>query len=108
MGQVLSNLIGNAIQHGDVASPISVAISGTDPKTLSVSIHNFGEPITADEQRVIFHSWMRGQSNNPGDGTHLGLGLYVARLIVEAHGGEITVASDEEQGTTFTFQVPRA
>ncbi|HXE06057.1 MAG TPA: HAMP domain-containing sensor histidine kinase, partial [Bryobacteraceae bacterium] len=108
MGQVLSNLLGNAVQHGRVASPINVAISGVDPETLSVSVHNFGEPISAEEQRVIFHSWMRGQVNDLSNGNHLGLGLYIAKLIVEAHGGEIAVTSDGEEGTTFTFQLPRA
>lgn len=108
MGQVLSNLIGNALQHGSDASPVSVAISGTDPNALSVSIHNFGEPISPDAQRTIFRSWRRGQVNGPNDGTHLGLGLYIAKLIVEAHGGEINVTSDQSRGTEFTFRLPRS
>ena len=50
---------------------------------------------------------MRGQVQDAGEHTHLGLGLYVAKLIIEAHGGEIAVASDEKRGTTFTLQLPR-
>lgn len=106
MGQVLSNLIGNAVQYCD-GRPVTVTISGNDPETVSVTVHNFGSPIPAESQKLIFQSWMRGQVKDAGGHAHLGLGLHVAKLIVEAHGGEITVASDEKQGTTFTLQLPR-
>ncbi|MGC2087038.1 MAG: ATP-binding protein [Bradyrhizobium sp.] len=43
-----------------------------------------------------------------GDRAHLGLGLYIAKLIVEAHGGKIVVTSGEKTGTTFTFRLPRS
>jgi signal transduction histidine kinase len=105
MGQVLSNLISNAIQYSDASSPITVTILGNDPKTVNVNVHNFGTPISAKNQKIIFQSWMRGQV--PEERAHLGLGLYVTKLIVEAHGGEITVTSDEKSGTTFTVQLPR-
>ena len=107
MGQVLSNLMGNAIQHGDASSPVTVTISGKDPKDVIVTVHNFGTPIPPESQRMIFNSWMRGQITD-GDNTHLGLGLYVAKLLVEAHGGEIQVASNDKQGTTFTVRLPRS
>lgn len=106
MGQVLSNLIGNAIRYSD-GRPVTVKISGNDPEIVSVSVHNFGAAIPAESQNLIFQSWMRGQVNEAGVHAHLGLGLYIARLIVEAHGGEIAVASDEKRGTTFTLQLPR-
>ncbi len=107
MGQVLSNLMGNAVQYSDGTRPVSVMISGNDPLNLVVSVHNFGPAIPAESQRAIFQSWMRGQVQDLGDRAHLGLGLYIARLIVEAHGGEIAVTSDEKTGTTFTIQLPR-
>jgi signal transduction histidine kinase len=106
MGQVLSNLMGNAIQYSDETSPVTVTISG-HADTVTVSVHNFGTPIPAENQKIIFNSWMRGQVQDAGIHTHLGLGLYVAKLIIEAHGGEIAVASDEKRGTTFTLQLPR-
>ena len=108
MGQVLSNLMGNAIQYSDSCSPVTVTISGTEPDTVTLNVHNLGPPIPIENQRAIFQSGMRGQVNDPGEHTHLGLGLYIARLIVEAHGGEIAVTSDEKRGTTFTVQLPRA
>ena len=73
-----------------------------------MSIQNFGTPIPAENQKIMFHPWMRGADKNAGQNAHLGLGLYVAKLIVEAHGGEIAVVSGEERGTTFTLQLPRA
>ena len=110
LGQVLSNLIGNAIQHGDGSSPITVGIAGGDPETVTLTVHNRGSPIPPEIQNSIFQSWMRGQEVkiSPDHGTHLGLGLYIARLIVEAHGGDISVTSDDEKGTTFSLRLPRS
>ena len=107
MGQVLSNLMGNAIQYSDSGSPVTVTISGKDPHTVTLNVHNFGSIIPVENQRAIFQSGMRGQVNDRGEHTHLGLGL-IAKLIVEAHGGEIAVTSDEKMGTTFTVRLPRA
>ena len=108
MGQVMSNLIGNAIQYSDASGPVTVSIVGTDPSTLGVSVHNPGPPIPAEAQKTLFQSWMRGQVQDPGEHSHLGLKLYIAKLIVEAHGGEIAVNPEEAKGTTFTLQLPRA
>ncbi|MFB6416939.1 MULTISPECIES: sensor histidine kinase [Bradyrhizobium] len=108
MGQVLSNLMGNAIQYSDSCSPVTVAIAGNDPDAVTLNVHNFGPTIPVENQRAIFESGVRGQVNDPGGHTHLGLGLYIARLIIEAHGGKISVTSDEKKGTTFTVQLPRA
>lgn len=109
LGQVLSNLMGNAIQYGNLTSPITVKVIGSDPATITITVHNLGEPIPLETQKRIFQSWMRGQDvkNPPELGTHLGLGLYIARLIVEAHGGDISVTSNEHAGTTFLLRLPR-
>jgi signal transduction histidine kinase len=108
MGQVLSNLMNNAIQYSESSSPVTVTISGNNPDTVTLDVHNLGPPIPPEDQRAIFQSGMRGQINDAGGHAHLGLGLYIARLIVEAHDGEIAVTSDEKRGTTFTVQLPRA
>ena len=110
LGQVLSNLMGNATQYGDREQPITVRIVGNDPDTVTIAVHNMGSPIPTDTQKLVFHSWMRGQdvSDESEHSTHLGLGLYIAKLIVEAHGGEISVASNEQTGTTFSLRLPRS
>jgi signal transduction histidine kinase len=110
LGQVLSNLMGNAIQYGDLSSPITVRLAGNDPETVTITVHNLGPAIPMETQKVIFQSWMRGQDvkHSPEQGTHLGLGLYIAKLIVEAHGGDIPVTSNEQAGTTFSLRFPRS
>lgn len=109
LGQVLSNLMGNAIQYGDVTTPITVTVAGNDPDALTINVHNLGSPISPEAQKSIFQSWTRGQDvgNLSGHSTHLGLGLYIAKLIVEAHGGEIAVTSNEQTGTCFSIRLPR-
>jgi signal transduction histidine kinase len=109
IGQALSNLMGNAVQYGDVASPIRVNVAGSDPETVTITVHNLGTVIPMEIQKVIFQSWMRGQDvkNPPEQSTHLGLGLYIAKLIAEAHGGHISVSSNEQSGTTFSIRLPR-
>ncbi|MBR0737005.1 HAMP domain-containing histidine kinase [Bradyrhizobium liaoningense] len=108
LGQVLSNLMANAIQYGDDSKPVTALIAGHDPAFVEVSVHNSGSTIPLDVQKTIFESWTRGQVAGPGRHPHLGLGLYISRLIAEAHGGMIAVASTEVAGTTLTFPLPRA
>lgn len=107
MGQVMSNLIGNAIQYS-ASGPVRVTIAGTNLGTLGVSIHNFGTPIPVERQKTIFQSWMRGHVQDADEHPHLGLGLYIAKLIVEAHDGNIEVTSEETTGTTFKIRLPRS
>lgn len=109
LGQVLSNLMGNAVHYGDAASPITVTVAGNDPDAMTIEVHNLGTSIPLDAQKSIFQSWTRGQEvGDPSEhSTHLGLGLHIAKLIVEAHGGEISVVSSEQTGTRFSIRLPR-
>ena len=102
LAQVVSNLVGNAIQHGANA-PVTVVASGTD-EGVTLTVHNQGDPIPPHAQAKIFEPLARGSS----EPTHnLGLGLFIARAIVIAHGGDICVHSGEQSGTTFEVTLPR-
>jgi signal transduction histidine kinase len=102
--QVASNLIGNAITHGDPDRPITVALSPADDMT-TFSVHNFGTPIDSALMPVIFDPFKRGgQSRGRPDG--LGLGLYIVERIVIAHGGRMEVVSSAQSGTRFTASFP--
>lgn len=108
MGQVFSNLIGNALQYSPSDSAITVTITDQEDRVL-ISVHNEGEPIPLDKQKTIFESMSRGkESGSQGAGsTHLGLGLFIAHKIVVAHSGKISVDSAQERGTTFSAVLPR-
>jgi signal transduction histidine kinase len=105
MTQVLTNLIGNALEHGSDRTIVTVNVQG-DQKEVTVAIHNRGAPIPEDQLDGIF-SAMKRQATTGGESANLGLGLYIADQIVHAHQGRIDVESSEERGTTFTVHLPR-
>ncbi|MEJ0062376.1 MAG: HAMP domain-containing sensor histidine kinase [Alphaproteobacteria bacterium] len=110
VGQVFSNLIGNAVQHGFKETPVSVCVKGT-PTEVALSVHNEGVPIPGAMIGKIFDSLTRGREGDdarPAEEGHLGLGLYITKEIIASHGGTICVASSEKHGTTFTARLPRA
>jgi signal transduction histidine kinase len=104
LAQAISNLGGNAVQHGAQA-PVTVAVAGA-PDSVSISVHNTGPPIPAEAMASIFDAFRAG-TRSPGGSAGLGLGLYITREIVRAHGGSILVRSSEGKGTTFTAILPR-
>jgi signal transduction histidine kinase len=109
VAQVFSNLLGNALQHGDDAQPISMRVESGGNDVI-VRIHNAGKAIDPDAIATIFDPLVRLADGavQPHNGEHsLGIGLYIARAIVEAHGGSIEVTSDAEHGTTFSARIPR-
>jgi len=108
MGQVLSNLISNAIAHGFKESPVEVGVEG-EPEEVVLLVRNEGVPIPQDRMRAIFDSHIRGDQDGqePEGSTHMGLGLYITQKIVGAHGGTIGVTSSERDGTRFTVSLPR-
>jgi signal transduction histidine kinase/GAF domain-containing protein len=103
LAQVLSNLVSNALQHGDPASPVRVAVDGrTNDVTLTV--RNSGPAIPPEALPHIFDPFRRASDKGPHSG--LGLGLFIASEAVRAHGGHIGVTSNE-RGTTFLVTLPR-
>jgi signal transduction histidine kinase len=102
--QVVSNLVGNAIQHGD-GTPITLIAHG-DGDSVTLAVHNGGSPIPPDVLPFVFEPLARGCGESPGHS--IGLGLFIARAIVLAHGGDIQVTSSTDAGTTFTAWLPKA
>ena len=102
--QVLSNLLSNASKYG-AGKPIHCII-GTENGRAIVRISDEGLGIEPDEQLRIFNKYERAASSQNVGG--LGLGLYIARRIVEAHGGRISVESAAGEGATFLVELPLA
>lgn len=107
MGQLFSNLLSNAVHYGTRGEPIvlSLARAGGEVKA---EVCNQGPVIPLHERRRIFDALARGTSRNQPDSRAegLGLGLYICREIVLAHGGSIDVHSDAAHGTRFVVTVP--
>ncbi|HVV84171.1 MAG TPA: GAF domain-containing protein [Kofleriaceae bacterium] len=103
--QILSNLIGNAGQHGDVDAGILILLDGRDPAAVTMTVHNRGA-IPAALLPSLFDPF-RGTRHRRDQSRGLGLGLFIVRELVRAHGGKVQVASTEAKGTTFTIVLPR-
>ena len=109
IAQVMSNLVGNAIQYGDLDVPANIAVvcSGDD---ILITVNNRGAAIAPEKLSGIFDPLVRIAANTKVDEierTSLGIGLFISREIVHAHGGKLTVASNPDDGTTFTVTMPR-
>ena len=104
LGQVVSNLVGNAIQHGG-GTPVTVS-ANQDGDWIRLAIHNGGPPIPRDVLPSVFEPLARGHAE--ANGHSIGFGLFIARVIVSAHGGNVQVSSSADAGTTFTVSLPKA
>ena len=104
LAQVLSNLVGNAIQHAVGSRRIDVRISGSNPDMIEFSIHNDGT-IPQDALPTLFDPFVKAALGTCGSG--LGLGLYISQQIILAHRGQIYVQSNAEKGTTFYVTLPK-
>jgi signal transduction histidine kinase len=105
LGQAISNLVSNAVQHGAVDSAVTVTTRNSGAQA-EVSVHNEGAPIPPDLIPKLFDSFYRLDTNGESHSHNLGLGLYISKEIVVAHGGAIEVRSSIEQGTTFCIRLP--
>jgi two-component system NtrC family sensor kinase len=102
--QILTNLLTNAVRHGDPAARVSLAWRPTGEEKVLV-VHNDGPPIEPALLAEIFEPFRRGR-RAAVQGGGVGLGLYIVQQIVVAHGGTILVRSEEGEGTTFTVTLP--
>ena len=106
LAQVVGNLIGNAIQHGEPNTDIDVNLDD-EGDAVALRVHNQGPPIAEHLLPVLFDPFRRRAPQPAARPDGLGLGLYICRQMIQAHRGEITVQSAEGTGTTFTVRLPR-
>lgn len=105
MSQVISNLVANALQHGAAGAPVVIELDGTASDRVRIRVSNRGcipEALLPNLFRP-FHSDTEARTSGAG----LGLGLYIVKRFVEAHRGQVNVASDQEQGTCVAIDLPR-
>ncbi len=108
IAQVASNLVANALQHGSKGEPVRVFVGGDEDEAI-LEVQNRGPSIPPEALAAIFEPFARGSSLRDGSGGRgLGLGLYIVKKVVSAHGGTVDVRSTAARGTTFTVRLPRA
>jgi len=102
---VLVNLVGNAIKYSRDGGEVSVRISNRDGE-LEVSIQDRGVGIRQKDQPFIFDRFFMGDTSLTREKDSMGMGLPIAKAIVERHGGKIWAKSQEGEGSKFTFTLP--
>jgi PAS domain S-box-containing protein len=107
IGQVVANLVGNALQYSPEGTPVVVACGERDGE-VTLEVSNEGDPVPPELLPGLFEPFRRGTDERTVRRKGLGLGLFIARQIVQAHGGRIEVRSAPGTPTTFAVRLPRA
>lgn len=102
VAQIVSNIVGNALKYGDAAFPVVVRVEDGDEP--SVAVIDRGPGIAEEHLPKLFERFYRADVTGAGG---LGLGLFIARMLAEAHGGRIAVESRAGEGSTFRAVLPR-
>ncbi|MBD2098651.1 HAMP domain-containing histidine kinase [Trichocoleus sp. FACHB-591] len=102
--RVIENLAINAVKYGAPNTPITLTLQQSET-LITLTLHNEGNPIAPEAQSILFQQFRRTVSAE--DKTGWGLGLFLAKSIVEAHQGTIEVQSSEGQGTSFIVKLPK-
>jgi len=102
VARAVGNLVNNALRYGDPDAPIDVSLRRASAGIV-LEVHNQGRPIQPDLLPHLFEAFQRAPD---AGGEGLGLGLYIVKQIVDAHGGSITVRSSQAEGTTFSVLWP--
>ena len=105
VAQVASNLIGNALKHGDPEEPVAISLDGTAASCVTLVVRNKGV-IAPDAQRHLFDPF-RGGRREAGRSEGLGLGLYIVSQIVQAHQGTVELTTEPGDLTAFRVCLPR-
>ncbi len=107
MGRVLNNLVGNALRHTPAGGSVTICAEPEDCG-VSVTVTDTGEGIPPEDLPHVFERFYRGEKSRNRASGGAGLGLVIAKGIVEAHGGSLHVVSEWGKGAAFTFTLPRS
>ncbi len=105
--QAIQNLVGNAVKYSPLGGPIDIAVH-TQGRMACLSVSDRGIGIPADSLPKLFDRFYRAPNAEANSINGLGVGLYVVREIIRLHGGDVTVESQENMGSTFTITLPLA
>jgi len=105
IGQVIDNLLTNALKFSDSGTKVNLSTSFTDEKVI-ISVTDQGQGIADEEQDQLFGSFQKLSARPTGDERSTGLGLSIVKKIVEAHEGQISVVSKVGRGSTFSVSLP--
>src|SRR5699024_567860 len=103
--QIMYNLVGNAIKYTDKGE-VSVTANLIDEEYIAIVVSDTGRGISKEEQKVIFEPFQRGDKGEDVSAASTGIGLGVAKYLVNLHGGDLTVESEVGIGSIFMFQLP--
>jgi signal transduction histidine kinase len=106
LGQLVQNLLTNALKYSPEGTPVRME-TRADEDSVIVSVHNEGTPIPAERLERIFQPLQRATGGTDLTGRSIGLGLYIVKQVVDAHGGAVSVQSTAQAGTTFSVRLPR-
>ena len=103
--RIFLNLLSNALKYSAPGTPVQVTARPSG-KELVISVADIGQGITLEDLPHLFERFYRGKGRHKTEG--LGLGLFITKMLVEAHGGRIWAESEPGQGSTFHFTLPVA
>ena len=103
--RILVNLLTNALKYSPVEQPVIIH-AGQEQHEVVISVQDFGSGIAPGDVEHLFQRFYRAKGTRETEG--IGLGLYITKKLVEAHGGRIWVVSEEGKGSTFSFTIPIA
>jgi signal transduction histidine kinase len=103
--QAMTNLLSNAVKYSAEGGEIRIRGRAVDGE-VEISVHDHGIGIPPSQQHRVFEKYYRGDTAVARRISGTGLGLYICKSIVEAHGGRIWVESEPGEGSTFAFRLP--